>query len=658
MTGCMRTAHLLACAAVVCLFAFNAHGAGGTAWSKNEARTFLTREKALPAGGTLAATWLQATGMKKDFVQAMAIGASGDGPVTVRYVKDGRLLSEDEAVRLGLAGAEEASVAKQEAPMKPGKAGVSTEKRPVARLTREEMNRVPRIALAAPDMKRVAAEDAASEALEKPMRIGVFRDLPQPLEHVPGQKNALVSGTVWATSITSPGALGERIAFDEISLPPGAEVILYDAAHPEVAVGPLDVGGVREWPFWAPACSGETVMVECRFPVDVSAQPFSVRISKVAHIYRDPLKQAGEKAFAGPCNLDVSCRPEWADFALAVGGLGTIDNTGVLFCTCTLLADGNPCLSLPYVLTANHCVQGQTGTRGAESLEFYWRYQTATCNGTAPALLTVPRTVGGADYLAGSMGTGVTGGGNDFSFMRMRKDPPAELPRMGWSATKPPVGTPVVCIHHPWGDFKRISDGAIVDVSNPFPELYHQVVWSLGVTEPGSSGSPLAVSATGQIIGQLWGGGSSCSAPTDPDYYGRFDLTYSAIRALLEPPAAFMDPVNIDADEKAPSASVTISLSRPVDGATDLTITPVAVTAIPGLDYTDGPITVHFDTGQFTKTVSIPLLPNQLRSGDRTFTLNLSSPGGCVIPASGQFVTTVNLVDPKMSSLTIPWYRP
>jgi len=628
-----------------CITVQNARGDGAAAWSKNEARAFLVREKALPDGAQLTATWLQMTGTQNVYAQAMVITPAVHGPATVRYVKDGRLLDDAEALRLGLLSASGNNLQTGQAPMKPGRPEKSLQPHPVPRLTRDEIEKVPRIVLAAPDMNRVAAEDTATAASEKAVRIGVFQELPQPLEVIPGTKSMSANGSVWATAITSPGALGQRIAFDQLALPPGAELILYDAGHPENALGPLDTANIHEWPCWAPACPGETVVIECRFPSDSTVEPFSLRVARVAHIYRDPLKAASDKSLAGTCNKDVTCRPEWADFALAVGGLGTIDSSGVLFCTCTLLADANPCVTPPYVLTANHCVRGQTGTRGAESLEFYWQYQTSACDGTAPSLLTVPRTVGGADYLAGMTGDGDSGGGCDFTFLRLRNEPPANLPRMGWTATPPPVGTPVICIHHPHGDFKRISDGTLTNVSNTCPDWYHQVTWTLGTTEAGSSGSPLAVKATGQIIGQLWGGDASCYTPAAPDYFGRFDQTYTAIRALLEPPAAFMDHLAASADEDSGTVSIALSLSRPATGPTDVLVTPEAGTALPGKDYADTPQTVRFDTGQSGQTCAFPILPNLRLDGNRTFTLRLSSPAGCAIPVDGQSATVITILD-------------
>jgi hypothetical protein len=57
------------------------------------------------------------------------------------------------------------------------------------------------------------------------------------------------------------------------------------------------------------------------------------------------------------------------------------------------------------------------------------------------------------------------------------------------------------------------------------------MIWTLnqGVTEGGSSGSALFTSSGRQLIGQLYGGYSSCANPTGADIYGRFDLVSNCI---------------------------------------------------------------------------------------------------------------------------------
>ena len=94
-----------------------------------------------------------------------------------------------------------------------------------------------------------------------------------------------------------------------------------------------------------------------------------------------------------------------------------------------------------------------------------------------------------------------------------------------------------VSIHHPDGDIKKISTytSALVSVTwfGP-PDAHWRVTWTtttngLGVTEPGSSGSPI-FDNNGRIVGTLSGGMSACdvggagpgTGPDKPDYYGKF----------------------------------------------------------------------------------------------------------------------------------------
>ncbi len=60
-----------------------------------------------------------------------------------------------------------------------------------------------------------------------------------------------------------------------------------------------------------------------------------------------------------------------------------------------------------------------------------------------------------------------------------------------------------------------------------------QVTWTQGVTQGGSSGSPLIDASTHRVVGVLTGGLSSCDTARSPDYYGRLN------RVRVTPPPAF-----------------------------------------------------------------------------------------------------------------------
>src|SRR5690606_5514370 len=91
----------------------------------------------------------------------------------------------------------------------------------------------------------------------------------------------------------------------------------------------------------------------------------------------------------------------------------------------------------------------------------------------------------------------------------------------GWDNTGT-IPTSTVCIHHPNGDIKKISfDDNPALISQGMGSSESNATWTVQwdrntTTEPGSSGSPL-FDQNHRIIGQLWGGGASCSALNSPD---------------------------------------------------------------------------------------------------------------------------------------------
>ena len=518
---------------------------------------------------------------------------------------------------------------------------------------------------------KIQEEDAALASLEKDMmRIGVFQEIPGGV-FVAGDAAShgfwiplADGGHLWSVVIHAPGAVGQRVEFSALTIPQDVQLRLYNANHPLECYDPLARQTASSPVLWTPTCFGEEIVVECYVPSKSDLEKVYFRIERIAHMYQSA-SDIVAKGVAGPCNIDVTCHPAWADAALAVGGLGTIGILGVFFCTCALIAHSQDCTEVPYVLTANHCVRQQTGSYGAEYVEFYWRYQTPTCNGTPPSPASVPRTTGGADFLAGRPGRADTGGGNDFTFMRMRNLPPAGLTYLGWTTAAVPVGTDITCIHHPRGDFKRISFGTKTSISNAYPQFFHEVVWSGGTTEPGSSGSPLMLSASHQIIGQLWGGGASCATPEAPDYYGRFDVTYNYVAAYLDPGPALVGfaETAVDVLENGGSAVITVALSAPGAGGVSVDYATTGGSAVPGVNFVPANGTLHFTRGQRVATFEVIILDDDEYTGDRSVSLILSN-SSCPLldPLASAAVLTILEDDPEpyeeveMPALMMPWF--
>jgi hypothetical protein len=380
-------------------------------------------------------------------------------------------------------------------------------------------------AFSAAELERFNREDAvAALGNEKGrLRIGVGRTVDQPLvvnenAAIASDWTSLANGwRILSVALTSPGAFGIRVHLEGVKLPAGGRLVAYSPANPRpgLALTSQNLGAGSET--WTETVLGSNVVIECQVPPEAAPAAVSFTVREISHIYQ-PLTSVITPNTA--CENDVTCYPAWANAAAGVARIEFIDSGSAYVCTGCLL-NTSPATYEPYFLTANHCIGNQTV---ASTLELWWFYQTSVCNGQAPSLNSVPHTAGGADFLAGSSV-------NDFTFLHLRQAAPAGARYLGWSTTALDSGVAVTAIHHPGGDIKRISFG---NQYGGDPNFWY-VRWNNGVTEPGSSGSPL-FNANQQVVGQLWGGSSGCTNLSGVDQFGRFDQTYNSIAQWLYPP--------------------------------------------------------------------------------------------------------------------------
>jgi hypothetical protein len=266
-----------------------------------------------------------------------------------------------------------------------------------------------------------------------------------------------------------------------------------------------------------------------------------LEIAQVSHLFATPTDadHHGLEKAAGTCQVDVACRAS-TDTALArvaksVARMSFSDSFGSTYlCTGTLL---NPIggSSTPYFYSANHCIDSQSV---ASTLSTHWFYDRSACGAgdTSPSYVQIG---GGATLLYADAPS-------DALFLRLNNTPPAGAVLAGWDATAVTAGSAMTAIHHPAGDWKKVSLGNIAGFSflgSPYPTgSFIAAQWSLGATEPGSSGSgiftPVGQPATDyRFRGGLWGGSSSCEQPTLKDFYSRLDQVYPSISRYLSPAA-------------------------------------------------------------------------------------------------------------------------
>lgn len=398
-----------------------------------------------------------------------------------------------------------------------------------------------------------------------PMRIGITRMLPEPIlvcEPIPtldgdsrtrptrGRIDRLPDGsTVWTTAVQSPGAGGLRLHFDARRLSDEVEINLYSGQGERK--GPFKrIDMTDPSSFWSPAISTDELFLEIHYQGRETVEA-EISIDLVAHFNRDPRSMAlpDSDVLGNECLLDYRCATPSAEADAENARRGVAqydfrnDADGAWYsCTGSLLNDTDERSTIPYFLTADHCISSQTE---ASSIEAYWDFLSDYCGSPDKACCYSISTLGGT-FLASRSASD----GSDFSLLRLFEMPAGSRFLFGWIADSEMAshsGTRWFRLHHPEGWPLHYSEGTIDGTpdfscsSSAFPRFTYSrdlVAGSAG----GSSGSSAYVNLGfgPQVIGQLLG---RCNPyvddPCDSRNYrvdGSFYVTYQSIKPWINPP--------------------------------------------------------------------------------------------------------------------------
>ena len=424
-------------------------------------------------------------------------------------------------------------------------ATVYSQNQPVSFKHSELLSEIDNVVVASPDMVQIMNEDAQNEKNGVMYRTGVGLDVNVNMQNC-GTTDILADGTkVWRLKLTSYGAMALKLMFDYFYIPDGASLFVYNENRLQL-MELTSKDNPKYGNYFSPRfVQGGDAYLEYVQPVSVVGTP-RLEMSTVMYHYR------GVESFVGyyqnkrepggqseSCEVNVNC-PVGSGWQTQKKGVAEIycvitGNFGMLSagsCTGTLVNntsnDGTP-----YFLTADHC-GGESGDGHFNQWEFYFNYEASGC--TNPTSEPQYQTVTGCTRKARP--TGAESTGTDFLLLQLNttEDNLETIGAYynGWdrSSTGAQSGA---CIHHPAGDIKKISfftqQLTPGTYNNDAPNGHWLTMWQnnnsdiTGVTEPGSSGSPL-FGANKLVVGTLTGGSSNCSATGQnrSDMYGRFDL--------------------------------------------------------------------------------------------------------------------------------------
>ena len=371
-----------------------------------------------------------------------------------------------------------------------------------------------------PVISVLQAEDLVTDAAGTgPWRFGFNNETNLTMENAGYWRILPNGGKIWRVRVTCENALTVNLTFANVAIPEGNELYVYNPKK-DFILGKFTSYHLYEGELGTELIPGNSAIVEYYIPAQNAQIPAHLTITKVTHGYRTAAEFV-EKAFgsSGSCNLNANC-PEGAAWVNQRNSAVMLVSGSSGFCSGALinntLNDGKP-----YVLTADHCYSNPA------TWIFRFNWQSVGCaNGTNPTFQSLSGAVlraraAASDFCLVEITGGLVGA----------TVPAAYVPYFsGWDKTGI-APTSAVGIHHPAGDIKKISfeDQALISTtfgSCPANSHWGVTGWDLGVTEGGSSGSPL-FDQNHRIIGQLHGGASACGASVLSDEYGKVSYSWN-----------------------------------------------------------------------------------------------------------------------------------
>lgn len=342
---------------------------------------------------------------------------------------------------------------------------------------------------------------------------------------------------IWRLGLVSKGAYSINLTLGRFRMAEKVKLYMYSPDYRKILGAYSSVNNNLADNLAVEPIQGDSLILELNIPGDVEKYG-DLEITRLGHDFVNIfgiLKSAGSELLtAGACNVDINCDQglNWQHEKYAVCKL-IVNNKDL--CTGTLI--NNTALdNTPYVITANHCIDTVSKAQATVFIFNYEKWKCAGADGPTPVTLSGSQLMATTPLL-------------DFALVKMYTLPffRSKPFLAGWNRSTTPSSSSVA-IHHPAGDFKKISIDLNATISSSYPDDYlnntHWKIgrWETGTTEKGSSGCPL-FNQNHEFVGDLTGGDATCLNSIN-DYFAKFSSSWAYFTASNRQLKYWLDPIN------------------------------------------------------------------------------------------------------------------
>lgn len=469
-------------------------------------------------------------------------------------------------------------------------------------------------------------------------------------------------GRVWLLKVKANGAQALIPYYDEFYLPEGATLHVYSADRKQMLGAFTPNNNPANKLYCTGMVRGSSFIMEY-FEPTISYGLGRLHINEIGYAYRMVNSSNAGRDFgdADNCEINVNCSEgaNWQSQKRSVCRILVKEGNTQGWCTGAMVNNARQDCT-PYFLSADHCA-GAASVGDINQWVFYFAYESPNCaNPNVEGSLDNKFTTGAVKKADSNDNGGDTG--SDFLLLQLNNQPPTSYNVFyaGWNNVNTAPSTTGVCIHHPSGDIKKISTFTQAPSSTTWggsvSGTHWRVRWAAtanghGVTEPGSSGSPIFNNA-GHIVGHLTGGNSFCNTPTQQDFYGKvsFDWTSNGtpnterLKPWLDPDntgISSLDGIDAPCGTGALNDAGITAITSPVEAVCDVVLAPVVTLRNFGSNNLTA-VTILYTVGQGNNVYQWNgnLAPNAQTS--------VTLPG--INVGAGTYTLTVQTTDPNSST--------